>query len=155
MKTNYFVHPWTWFKRFLEFVFMTMFSYFMYQQGNGTKYLWIYCLLFGLLAIYIFARPKDDVGLDNQNIYLFKKSIFPFFNRTTEYKISRIKSIRTGGLFSDNTEVFGLLGSGTNRNVIEITFDDNSSKSHSLTIYLNDLKEVVSRVNRQINQNSA
>ncbi len=138
-------------------MFLTMFLYWVYLQelGHGTSYSWIKYFLFGLLTAYIFARPKDELAVDTENVYYFKKSIFRFLNKTTEYKISKIKSIRGGGVFSDKTEVFGLLGSGTNRNKIEITFKDNSSKSHSLTIYKKDLTEIVAKVNERLNQNSA
>lgn len=153
-KTNYFKDPWTWVKRLMEFIVAAAFLYWVYLQESDqvTDYSWIKYLLFGLLTIFIFVRPKDDLALDNHNLYYIKKSLIPLLSKTKVYKISDIESIGCGGVLDINTEIFGLLGSGTNRNRLEIIFKDNSSKAHDMTVYKYDLLNIISKVNGLINK---
>ena len=156
IKTNYFNKPWTWTKRFLEFLVALGFMFWIYlveTKDNGTLYPWAkYCFL-GMVTTYIFCRPKDELAVDNENLYYMKKSILPLLNRTTEYRISKMKSIGCGGLFDTDTELLGR--ARTTRNRLEIIFKDNSSKSHEVTIYKAELKAIVKIVSRLINQSSA
>jgi hypothetical protein len=157
MKTDYFTDPWTWLKRLLEFGIALLFLFWVTTQEpeQGTSYFWVKYLLFGLITIFIFVRPKDELALDIDNLYYIKKSLIPFMSKTNEYKISKIKSIGYRGVFSGKTEILGLLGSGTNRNRLEIIFKDNSSRSHDLTIYKDELVTIVSKVKELINKNRA
>ena len=157
IKTDYFRDSWTWVKRTGEFLIAAGFLYWLSEQETEkwTTYSWVAYLVFALLTIFIFTRPKDELALDTQNLYFIKKSLIPLFTKTNKYKISDIKSIGCGGVFNSNTEIFGLLGSGTNRNRLEIVFKDNSSKSHDTTIYKDELIRVVSKVNELRKQNSA
>ena len=158
IETDYFNEPWTWTKRCMEF--FVVFLFFLWlnsleSEERETAYSWVKYVLFGLLTIYIFARPKDDFAMDNDSLYYIKKSILPIFSRRVRYRLSGIKSISGGGIFEGSTEIFGLLGFGTNRNRIEITFKDNSSRILDITIYRRDIEVIISTVRERINQNSA
>jgi hypothetical protein len=156
IKTNYFRKPWTWTKRFLEFLVGLGFMFWIYSveaKDNGTEYYWVkYCLL-GILTMYIFCRPKDELAVDEENLYYMKKSILPLLNRTTQYGISKMKSIGCGGFFDTDTELLGR--ARPTRNRLEIIFKDNSSRSHDVTIYKSELRVIVNTVSRLINQSSA
>jgi hypothetical protein len=149
IKTNYFYQPWTWIKRVLEFLFGLSVLFWLHLQGleQETEYSWVKYVLFGLLTVFIFTRPKDELAVDKETFYHIRKSIIPFFTRTAVYKISKIEIIRCAGIFSADTEIFGLLASGVNRNKIEIIFKDNSSISIDLTIHREELNEIVLKIN--------
>jgi hypothetical protein len=153
IKTNYFNRPWTWIKRYFEFLAALGFLFWTYileSDDPGSMYPWIKYSLFGLLTFYIFSRPKDELAVDEENLHYIKKSIVPFFNRMTKYKISEIKSIGCGGVYHINTEF--LLKGNRYRNRLEIVFKDNSSKSHEVTIYKTELKAIVKGVQMLINR---
>jgi hypothetical protein len=156
IRTNYFNRPWTWIKRLLEFIGALLFLGWIgtvEASHTGPEYSWIKYALFGVATFYIFSRPKDELALDKQDLHYIKKSIIPFFSRTTKYKISKIKSIGCGGVYDTDTEF--LIKGNRYRNRLEIVFKDNSSKSHDVTIYKTELKAIVKRVQWLINQNSA
>lgn len=153
IQTDYFTRPWTWIKRFLEFVIAGLFLYWISLQETETNYFWIKYLLFGLLTIFIFVRPKDELALDSNCLYYIKKSLLPFLTQTKKYKITDIRSIGCAGIFDRKTEFFGLAASGTNRNRLEIVFKDNSSKIHGLTIYKDELITIVRQVSGLVKQN--
>jgi hypothetical protein len=156
IETNYFNNPRTWIIRFILSVvaILVLYSIDLQKLGQNKELFWFGCIFAGLLVVAFFVMPTDDLALDKDKLYYIKKSIIPVFNQTTEYSISNIKGIGVGGLFSIKG-TFALLDPRGNRNRMEITFKDNSSKSHDLKIYKKELKRISLKVTELLNQKSA
>lgn len=155
IKTDYFSKPWTWIKRFFKFLFLVVFLVWINTTESGgaiARYDWIKYTLFGIIGLYIFIKPMDELALDSKNLYYVKKSILKMFCKTTEYRISNMKSIGCGGVYDRDTEF--LIKGNSYRNRLEIIFKDSTSKSHDVTIYKSELKEIVNQVLRLLNQKS-
>ena len=146
-KTNYFYSPLTWIKRTFEFLAALGFLYWISiveSEDMGSKYPWVKYLLFVILAIYIFCRPKDELAVDKYHLYYIRKSLLPFFTSISKYQLSQIKSIGCGGVFDPETEFLGRARATDNR--LEIIFKDNTSTCHDVTIYKRELKAIVKHV---------
>ena len=154
LKTDYFKRPSTWIKRWLEFFALVLFLgwvYYMESEAEVVNYPWVKYVLFLVIAVFIFARQQDELAVDRDNLYYIKKSLVPWFTKTTRYNISKMKSIGCGGVYEPETEFLGRARATDNR--LEIIFKDNSSRCHDVAIYKTELKEIVTRVQWLINEN--
>ena len=144
ISTNYFNKPWTWLKKLIHFLGALGFLFWIQSMEAGehaTGYSWIKYALFVMLTSYIIVKPKDELAVDNENLYYIRKSIIPSFTRTTKYQISKIKSIGCGGVYDTDTEF--LIKGNSYSNRLEIVFQDNSSTSEDVAIYKSELKAIV------------
>jgi hypothetical protein len=141
--TNYFSWSWTWVKRAIVlFVLILMMLYFHFLSPEGL----VFKALFVLFSVvFLLAAPKNDLAVDDEFLYHFKRSLIPFFADVKKYKIDRIASIKCGGTYSSNFEIMDLLGYGY-VNTIEVIFMDNSSISIEAPIYRKDMDKIVAKV---------
>lgn len=155
ISTNYFNQRWTWILRALRFLIATLFLYLIDLQEleNGSSILlggYIFAALLGTLLI---VWPTDELAVDNVNIYLFRKSVLPLFNRSIEYKISNLKGIGSYNM-SKPAGIFALFVPVWDVHRIEIIFKDDSSLSHDLLVPKKDLKKILLMVRKKILQSS-
>ena len=148
-RTNYFNKPWTWVKTIVTIIFILLFLLLWESVDQGTEYSWIKYLVFTVLVFGIATAPVDDLAVDKNNFYHFRKSILPLLSKTTKFEISKIKSIRSGGQHTESMEFLQFLtmnNIGGRRNTIELTLTDDSYRSLDVAIYRKDLQTMVSKV---------
>jgi len=109
-----------------------------------------------LITSLIIIKRKDDLAVDEQNLYLFKTSIVDRLTKISRYPISEIKSIRASGWHSDRWEIIdafnGGINSGGNFTNIEIDFNDRASFSERLSIHRKDINRMIKLVDRLKNK---
>ena len=151
-ETNYFNQPWTWIKRSLEaFVAIGLLYWIdLMELEQGSDLLWIGYILSGFIAAYILLRPKDELALDEENLYYIQRSLIPYFNRRRACKISQIREIRSAGTFLQHFPMNGFLPAEMIFSRYEISFKDGRFEKRSLTIPKKDLNKIVSKVKEKI-----
>lgn len=141
--TNYFKHPGTWIKRAVGFILVILFvAYLEYPDGLAWKLLIVF-----VAGLYLALMPKDDLGVDDEYLYHLQRSLLPAFSRTTKYKISRIKSLGVGGVYTNDFEYRESFGS---TNSLELIFKDDSSRILNLRIYKKDLVSIAKKVKERM-----
>lgn len=104
-----------------------------------------------LITFFFIAKPVDDLGINENYLFHIKKSVVSGFTKVDKYKLSSVKSIRCGGIYSDKWELVDFFGGGgTSKgsmrghgNTIEMSFVDGSSTSIELPISRDLLDKIV------------
>ena len=151
-ETNYFKQPWTWIKRSLEAFVAVGFVYWidLMELEPGSDLLWIGYVFSGFIAAYILLRPKDELALDEENLYYIQRSLIPYFNRRRAYKVSQIREIRSTGTFLQHFPMNGFLPGEIIFSRYKISFKDGHFEKRNLTIPKKDLNKIVSKVKGKI-----
>ena len=151
VSTNYFTKPWTWIARILRFVVALLVLYFVDLQEleNGENILMFGYFFLAFLAIVFVVFPTDDLALDNDSLYLIRRSFFSPLNRTIAYRISSLKSVGVYNI-SAAPGFFTALSPVYEVNRIEIIFSNDSSTSHDLTVSKKEIKVILSSVMRMM-----
>ena len=145
IKTNHFHKPHIWILRSIQAILALLLLYVIDLQKLGNDFLWIGYSLGILLVVAFFTLPIDELTLDTEYLYFEKKSIVPFFNKTTKHQVSKIQQVGVGGN-SARIGTYALLDPRIRRSRVEITFKDNSSKIYDLSISKKESKEIASTI---------
>ena len=145
IKTNHFHKPHIWILRSIQAILALLLLYVIDLQKLGNDFLWIGYSLGILLVVAFFTLPIDELTLDTDYLYFEKKSIVPFFNKTTKHHVSKIQQVGVGGN-SARIGTYALLDPRIRRSRVEITFKDNSSKIYDLSISKKESKEIASTI---------
>ena len=154
-QTNYFSKPWTWGKRVLIFFGFVLFIFWWEMSEKPWDYWWIKYAIFGLLSVGLFVSPVDEIMIDKNFFYHFKKSLLKSKSKVYKYDISTINSIRCLGVHVPGLSVQEFVGShrqiSVDTNTVEISFKDGTYKSLELAIYKKELIFYVSKIRERMN----
>ena len=155
VRTNYFTKEWTWLRRGVALSFLIG-GAFIFPLDEDLYFLKIIFVI--LFTFYFIAKPKDDLGIDENYLYHIKTSVIKPFTKIDKYKLSDLCSIRCGGIHSDKWELIDLFNGGGSMgghtNQLEMTFKDNSSKSLDFAISRDQLNEIVTIAKKISNKQS-
>lgn len=143
-KTNYFQTSWTWFKRgFAAFILIVG----TFWLPLDEEYFYLRIIIASVIAIYIALKQKDDLAIDENNLYHLQTSLFRPFSKVTKYNLQEVHLIRCTGIHNTKWELIDFFGGhkvGNGRtNSLEIHFIDNSSVSYDLAISRDQLDKIV------------
>ncbi|MEN8248143.1 MAG: hypothetical protein ABFS32_04370 [Bacteroidota bacterium] len=143
-KTNYFKKKWTWYRRAFVLIILSLGALMIPLDDD---FLFIKLVFVILVTFYLIAKPKDDLAIDKKYLYHIKSSMIKSFTRIDVYELSNLYSIRCGGIHSAKWELVDFFNGGGNMggysNTIEMTFEDDSSKSLELAISRDYLDKIV------------
>lgn len=152
-QTYNFYRLWTWTKRVFA-ILLIIASIYLIDNPDFT--FTIKTAIAFLLSGLIIIQRKDDLAVDEKNLYLFKISIVKRLTKIYRYPIREIKSIRASGWHSDRWEIIdgfnGLGSSGGNYTNIEIDFINRTSCSDSVSIHRKDINRMIKLVDRLKNK---
>ncbi|MEK6478812.1 hypothetical protein WJR50_14795 [Catalinimonas sp. 4WD22] len=74
-ETNNFNKPFSWVKRVFAALLAFFFVYWidLKEFEQGADILWLGYIYAGLMAVYIFLRPQDELALDHDQLYYIRK----------------------------------------------------------------------------------
>lgn len=104
---------------------------------------WLWYAGPALLMVCVLAWPITDLAVDADNLYYLRKSIIPYFNRTTTYPILEIKAIRSSGNWKDGWNRFARRKEKSIPNRLELRFKNGTSEFHDVTISRDILDKIV------------
>jgi hypothetical protein len=103
-------------------------------------------LLIVLVIFYLIALPIDDLAINEHKLFHIRKSVFPKFTKVDTYELSNVTSLRCGGIHSDKWELVDFFNAGNMggfSNTVEMSFQDETSKSLELAISRDKLDKIV------------
>lgn len=147
-ETNNFNKPFIWIKRIFAALLAVFFVYWIDLQEfeQGADILWLGYIYAGLMSVYIFLRPQDELALDHDQLHYIRKSLLPYFSSKKSYTIADMKAIKSSATVSQKTPVLGFMPNLYNKGRLEIFFKDKNFVRHGVTINKKSLDEVVSKV---------
>jgi len=143
-KTDYFGRYYTWNKRYVSITIISI-AVIVLSWGELDIFV-ILALTSGIVLIGV-AWPIDDIAITEKSFVHFRKSWFPVFSKTYEYKIAEIKSFRCKGFHNDTWKFLDTINGGVNMggmsNSIEIVFNDGKSISFDLKVSRDKLDKAI------------
>lgn len=143
-QTNYFQREWTWIKRIFVMILLNIGILTLPLSGK-LEFLKLFFIV--LVTFYLIAKPKDDLAIDETQLFHIKKSVISKFTKIDKYKLSELTSIRAGGIHSDKWELVDFFNgegnTGGYSNTLEMSFKDGSSNSLELAISRERLDKIV------------
>jgi len=150
IRTNYLHTKRFWIKRIFLFI---LFSILLAQIPFEQEFAWLKIISIIALFLLLLFIPKQEIGVDKENLYFYKDSILSVFCSKKSYKLTNIKAIKLAGVHNKTTELLDLFARGNHgghQNHVEIVFRDNSSESIDISIYKKDLKRIIGRAKEKI-----
>lgn len=143
--TNYFNRIGPWFEKLQRIVVVGFFLLIplVIISETAPAFAWLLYAAPVVLIICVLAWPITDLALDMDNLYHIKKSLIPYFNKTTAYPIFEIKAIRSSGTWKGGWHRFARSEGNSIPNRIEIRFKNGVSQFHDVTIPREILDTVV------------
>lgn len=104
---------------------------------------------FILLSAALLLSPIDDLAVDNTYFYHIRTSFLPLFSQTYRYEISKPNTIRCVGVHVPGVTVREMTTrryQGGYTNTIEMSFKDGSYKSIEVSVYKEELVEILTKI---------